>query len=163
MRAGEVTSFIAAPKKLLGTPSWSHGSRPNQFRLLWPIEIAGIGTGPTVEILHSAAAPHLKLSVMLNIPPVVARVDIDTTAAHTNRPPVPSGVPRTIAGHNHHLWSDNCPKGSSSAVPKKLQIARPHVGCPDTYPEVFEWFCAKLDITFSAALLPSLRDRETLL
>lgn len=37
MRAGEVTSFIAAPKKLLGTPRWSPGSRPNQFRLLWPI------------------------------------------------------------------------------------------------------------------------------
>jgi len=163
VNCGKVTAFIAARKTLLGRPQWTTGSRVNQFRLIWPVAIDGVGLGPQLEATYSAHAPHLKLSVILNLPPAVARVDLDETGIHTNRHPRPQGVPRQVIGHNYHSWPDNRPKAASSPVPRNLRVARALDSQLAVYPGVLLWFCEQLNIEVNPDLIPLLPERETLL
>jgi hypothetical protein len=162
VKAREATEFLAELKTLLGNPVWREGNRPGQFRFVWPIAVNGVGAGPQLEVTHSAHSPHLKLSVMLNIPPVITRVDLDETANHTNRNPRPRDVPKVVEGHNFHRWADNCPPSGVSEVPKILRLCRPLISSLAAYPDVLIWFCGETNIEIDATLIPPLRTMEKL-
>lgn len=119
--------------------------------------------GSRLELNYAAGAPHLKLSIILNIPPPIARVDIDKTAAHTNQHPRPPGVSREVRGHNYHCWADNKPPAGGATIPRLLRIARPLEEKLAVYPKVLLWFCAEHNIEINRGLIPDLPSRETLL
>lgn len=165
MLALEVELFLTARKSLPGKAVWRRGSRENQFRIVWPIEVDGeiAHDGPRLEIVYSASAPHLRLSVSLNIPPVIFRADVDETTRHTNHPPLPAGVPREVFGHNCHLWADNRPRKQTASVPAALPIARPLDKIHAGWPAAVTWVCVHGNIDFDERSLPGLPRKENLL
>jgi len=165
MRTGDVDQFLDTQKTLSGVPRWQAGSRGNQFRIVWPLLIRGIAPidGPRLEVVYAANAPHLRLSVSLNLPPVIIRADIDPTGVHTNKKPLKPNIPREIRGNNCHLWSDNRPAKAGSAVPVSLGVARPLPAEYANWPAALHWVCAQGHIMLHDAAVPPLPPRSTLL
>jgi hypothetical protein len=163
MDATEVDAFLTAVKHLAGEPQWEALPRTDQFRLVWPLAVRGEILGPSLFLRFAAAAPQLALSIGLNIPPVIQRLDLNARKGHNNGLRPPTGIaPGKIVGSNYHPWWANRAPATKGGLPRNLRYAVPYDG-PESYEGAFSWFCNASNIQFSSLSLPALPPRGTLL
>lgn len=161
MLAGQVPAYLGMKKTLLGIPKWVPGNRPDQHSLKWPIQCAGIGEGPKIEVDYSASAPMLLYSISLNIPPPIVRLDIGEELDHV----VKAGKmtrPKIVHGHHFHAWSRNSPSRGIESLPRELKYCEKYDG-PTDFGRAFVWFCAAVGIDVNPSEIPALPTRSTLL
>ena len=163
MDPAAIDAFLQAEKNLVGTPSWEPILRSDQFRLVWPIALEGEIRGPHLLLRYAAAAPRLVLSIGVNVPPMVQRLDINAARGHNNGLKPPSGVPAgRIKGNNYHPWDLNRGLAGARRLPRVLRFAVPYHG-PENPEAAFSWFCELSKIERQGAVLPQLPPRGTLL
>ena|SRR3954453_11301222 len=163
MDPAAIDSFLQVQKQIAGKPSWEPTLRADHYRLVWPITVDGEIRGPHLLLRYAAAAPRLILSIGINVPPMVQRLDIDDAGGHNNGLRPPSGVPAgRIKGNNYHPWNVNRHLAGGRRLPRGLRFALPYDG-PESVEEAFSWFCKVSNIDPQGAVLPQLPPRGTLL
>lgn len=167
------TSYIAdyadgllkADKVLAGAEVWSDGNRPAERRLKWPVLVEGELVGVSLCITAYPAAPELRFTISLVVPPCIWRLDYDPPfKKHRNS--LADGERLggfVITGPHYHAWTDNQHLAEPATLPKKLDCARKLPRNIQTFHSALRWFCAETNIRIPPERMIDLPAREKLI
>lgn len=154
----DADEFLAAPKTILGPPTWVVGARP-ETRL---IKRNLLQEGEAVDaFLHTQAYPNTNprefryLIVFRGL--CIARIDFAPTidGSHFNPLSCPADYPvGKVDPLHYHSWKGNRQFGSAKSLPQKLLCACEIKHRIDDIDQAFWWFCHDNQILAESSDVP---------
>lgn len=150
-----VDEFLAAPKTIVGPPTWQIGSRP-EMRFM---KRALLQEGEAMDaFLHSQAYPTTKSKEFRHLIVFeglcVARMDFAPTVdgTHFNVFTCPPDYPpSSVDSLHYHDWQGNRQFATSNKLPTKLLCAKEIQSRINDIDQGFWWFCEQNQITATSA------------
>jgi hypothetical protein len=159
-----IGEFLAADKTLAGDGFWVCDPNEDQCRLRYTIEVEGVPTASTFEIIDFPLTEPRTFTITLNLPPCIWRLDYDPPSKiHVNDVPEMHECPRLVRGPHYHPWHLNAKFHGGRNAPQELPLALPYTARTRTFKAALDWFCDQTRITFAKNQLPALPPRGRLL
>jgi hypothetical protein len=162
--AGAVENFLAADKTLVGDGGWTCDLYEEACRLVFSLAVNGEISGHTFEITHFPLKANLEFTMIVNVPPVIMRLDYDPpTQLHVNEVGNMDECQVSVYGPHVHLWRLNKHRIRQGKLPDTLPRALPLPSAIKTFDAALNWFCAEANIFPSKGQIPALPPRGKLI